>query len=250
MDKQYYREYFTLEREHWWFRARSEILMSHLRDLVKEKPALRILNVGAATGRSSELLGEMGKVTSIEYDGDCCEFTHSNTGLELTRASITALPFRDAGFDLVCAFDVIEHVDDDATAVAELTRVCAPGGLVCVTVPAFMFLWSHHDDVNHHCRRYTRKGLRGVLQRAQLRSVFQSYFNFWLFFPIATYRLVEGLRKPAKREDAGSDFFAMRNGLLDRVLYFILRTERVLLGAGLRLPVGVSILSTWRKEAR
>jgi len=250
MDKQYYREYFALEREHWWFRARSEILMGHLRTMVKSRGPLKILNVGAATGRSTELLGQFGKVTSVEYDGDCCEFTRSNTGLELTRASITTLPFRDEEFDLVCAFDVIEHVEDDATAVSEMTRVCSTGGLVCVTVPAFMFLWSHHDHINHHCRRYTGQGLREVLRKTRMRSVFQSYFNFWLFFPIALYRIVERWRKPVQREDAGSDFFAMRNKMLDRLLYVILRTEGFLLDTGLRLPVGVSILSTWRKETR
>ncbi len=248
MDKQYYREYFDLEREHWWFRARAEILMGLLHDSKSgDAKPLRILNVGAATGRSSELLSQLGQVTSLEYDGDCCEFTRSKTGLELTRASITELPFRDQSFDLVCAFDVIEHVEDDTTAARELARVCSPGGRVCGTVPAFMFLWSNHDDVNHHYRRYTRAGLRTLLQKTALRPDFVSYFNFWLFFPIASYRLLEGLRPKKQREDAGSDFFAMRSGFIDKLLYVVFRSEMLPLRAGLPLPVGVSIVSTWRK---
>jgi SAM-dependent methyltransferase len=250
MDKAYYREYFDLERRHWWFRARAEILMGHLRRaLGPSGQRLQILNVGAATGRSSELLSQFGQVTSVEYDWDCCAFTRSQTGLELVQASITQLPFPSGSFDLVCSFDVIEHVQDDSAAVDELRRVCRNNGLVSITVPAFMFLWSRHDDVNHHCRRYTGGQLRRVMAKTGARPVFHSYFNFWLFFPIAAFRLL-GLILPQKpREDAGSDFFAVQNQLLDKVFYAVFRTEAPLLRWGLRLPVGVSILSTWRKES-
>ena len=248
MDKAYYREYYDLERKHWWFRARAEIIMAHLRGLTtKMNHRPRILNVGAATGHSSELLSELGEVTSVEYDGDCCVFTNALTGLELLRASITELPFSSDSFDLVCSFDVIEHVEDDQAAVAELYRVCRPGGLVSVTVPAFMFLWSQHDDINHHHRRYTAAMVRKVSEHAGLEPVFGSYFNFWLFFPIAAFRMIGSMLPKKSREDAGSDFFAVQSPLLDKVFYAIFRTELTPLRWGLRLPVGVSYLSTGRK---
>jgi SAM-dependent methyltransferase len=252
MDKAYYREYFTLERQHWWFRARASILMDHLRSLVKpSSPSnLRILNVGASTGYSSELLAQFGNVTSVEYDGDCCDFTKSKTGLELLQASVTDLPFPSESFDLVCCFDVVEHVEDQQSATKELHRVCRSGGLVCVTVPAFMFLWTRHDDVNHHVRRYTSPELRQVLGQTGASPVFHSYFNCWLFFPIALFRLAArflGGSSSNRREDAGSDFFAVQNPLLNKLFYGIFRSESFLLRNGIPLPVGVSILSTWRK---
>jgi SAM-dependent methyltransferase len=250
MDQAYYREYFALERQHWWFRARAELLMGYLRrTLGSRSQSLRILNVGAATGRSSELLRQFGLVTSVEYDGPCCAFTRAQTGLDLVQASITHLPFPSDSFDLACCFDVIEHVQDDAAAVAELHRVCRGNGLMCFTVPAFMFLWSQHDQVNHHCRRYSGGQLREVIKRSGARLVFHSYFNFWLFFPIAGFRILQGLApRKTSRQDAGSDFFAVQNPFLDKVFYAIFRTEAPLIRWGVRFPAGVSILSTWRKR--
>lgn len=247
MDKAYYPEYYELERKHWWFRARAEILMGYLARLLAGRRDLKILNIGAATGRSSELLSEIGCVVSAEYDGDCCAFTRSKTGLELMQASITELPFADNTFDLVCAFDVIEHVDNDPAAVSELRRVCRKGGVVCVTVPAFQFLWSQHDDVNHHFRRYTGAQLRKLMAATGLQPLFHSYFNFWLFFPIAAFRLLALVLPKRKREDSGSDFFAVQSPLLDKLFYAIFRSEAQPLWWGFRFPVGVSILSSWRK---
>ncbi len=247
MDKAYYREYFELERTHWWFRARAEILMGHLERLLASRQTPRILNVGAATGHSSELLAKLGEVVSVEYEGDCCALTRARTGLDLMQASILELPFRDSSFDVVCAFDVIEHVEDDASAVAELGRVCRPGGLICITVPAFQFLWSRHDDVNHHRRRYTGAGLHHLLKGTGIQPVFHSYFNFWLFFPIAAFRLLAAVLPEKRRQDAGSDFFAVRNPFLDGLFYWVFHSEAAILRWGLRFPVGVSILSTWRK---
>lgn len=247
MEAAYYREYFDLERNHWWFRARAELLMAHLRDLLGGRRQLRILKVGAGPGRTSELLREFGDVTSVEYDGGCCHFTRQLTGIEMIQASITELPFPSDSFDLVCCFNVIEHVERDQDGVGELKRVCRPGGLVCVTVPAFMFLWSQHDEVNHHQRRYTASSLSEAMNG--LEPVFESYFNFWLFFPIALFRLLASLLPRKQRADSGSDFFAVQSSLLDKVFYWIFHTETWLIGNRFRLPVGVSVLSTRRKNS-
>ncbi len=248
MDKNYYKEYYGLERKHWWFVARGEILMDHLRAVMKARSTIRILNIGAATGRSSELLETIGKVISIEYDQACYEFTKEKLNIELINASILDLPFEEDAFDLVCAFDVIEHVEDDELAVSEMKRVCKKGGIICVTVPAFMFLWSAHDEVNHHYRRYTKKQLKQLFEQDS-QMVFHSYFNFWLFFPIAFFRLLTSKfsKQSEHREDAGSDFFVMNNGLVDKILYQIFRSERFFIRNRIALPVGVSLISTWKK---
>lgn len=247
MDKNYYKAYYHLERRHWWFLARGEMLLNHLKQVCPTSMPLRILNVGAATGRSSELLMALGQVVSVEYDADCYEFVRQNVPIDIINGSILDLPFEDNSFDVVCAFDVIEHVADDALAVAEMQRVCKKGGLVCVSVPAFQFLWSEHDVVNHHFRRYTGRGLRALFE-GRMSPVFQTYFNFWLFFPIALVRLVGRLRQPTPAvETAKSDFETLGHPFVNRLFYGIFKSEWFFLKRHWALPVGVSILSTWRK---
>ncbi|MDZ7879208.1 MAG: class I SAM-dependent methyltransferase [Saprospiraceae bacterium] len=250
MDKHYYKKYQTLEREHWWFTARAKILMTHIDRIFGHQKDLNILNIGAATGYSSELLQQFGEVTSIEFDEDCCIFTRDVLKISILQGSILALDFPDNTFDLVCAFDVIEHVEDDCLAVSEMRRVAKQGGVMCVTVPAFMFLWSEHDVVNHHFRRYTSKILRGLFVKGNT-PIFHSYFNFWLFFPIAAVRL--GLRLFTKKhlvkpEQAQSDFDNFQShSIINTVLKYIFLSENLFLKQLIPLPIGVSILSSWRK---
>jgi SAM-dependent methyltransferase len=251
MDKNYYKKYYTLEREHWWFCARAEILMSHIRRVFANRTDLTILNVGAATGYSSELLQQFGTVTSVEFDKDCYEFTRDVVKIPIQQGSILELDFPDNTFDLVCAFDVIEHVEDDRLAVSEMRRVAKSGGVMFVSVPAFMFLWSEHDVVNHHFRRYTRKILRGLFSEYDA-PIFHSYFNFWLFFPIAGVRIIMRLftkKHLAKPEDAQSDFDNFKSGgLVNALLRNVFLSENLFLKRFISLPVGVSILSSWRKK--
>ena len=250
MEKNYYKEYYHLERSHWWFCARGEILLSHLKRVFKGRANIRILNIGVATGRSSELLMQLGDVTSVEFDKDCYEFSRDVVQIPIVQGSILDLEFPDNTFDLVCAFDVIEHVEDDAKAVSEMHRVCKKGGVMCVTVPAFMFLWSEHDVVNHHFRRYTSSILRGLFLDKN-EPVFHTYFNFWLFFPIAAFRILAKilpLKKKQASEETASDFSVGKGGFLNSLFYHIFKSENAFLKHFIKLPVGVSILSTWRKS--
>lgn len=250
VEANYYKEYYELERKHWWFTARAEILMTQIRNIFGDRTDLKILNVGAATGRSSELLQQFGAVTSVEYDEECFNFTKKNVPIPIIKGSILELPFDDNTFDLVCAFDVIEHVEDDILATMEMRRVCASGGVLFVTVPAFMFLWSEHDVVNHHYRRYTEGGVRRLFESSD-EPILTSYFNFWLFFPIATFRLLSKIlpkRKPKNADTTTSDFGVLRGGAINTLFYRIFKSENVFLASKMRLPVGVSILSLWRKR--
>lgn len=251
MDKDYYRQYYVYERSHWWFRVRSRIIESKIRHLGNRK-GLRILNIGVATGASSEMLSKYGEVISVEYDKDCFEFVSGILPGKVVNASITELPFDDNSFDLVCAFDVIEHVEDHKKAVEEMNRVCKPDGLVYVTVPAYMSLWSNHDVINHHVRRYTRPELRQLFHHIKAREEFATYFNSLLFPPIYLFRRMKSLfRKKEEPLKAQSDFEVIRTQsflgkIMNSVLGAVFSMELFFLKF-MRFPAGVSILILARK---
>lgn len=253
MKHEYYREYYELERRHWWFTAREAIICGYISKMQSngQLPTdnLKILNVGCGPGRSSQYLSQFGEVTSIEYDKHCCEFASELTGLNIMHGSITELQFDDNSFDFVCAFDVIEHVEDDALAVSELVRVAKSGANVLITVPAMPSLWSHHDVINFHFRRYRMNEIQKLFSKHDGRSLYSSYFNFFLFPPIFVFRTISNMLKSGeKRKGSGSDFEAFKPGLLNSILYWVMRPEGWLMNAGCRFPFGVSILYSWKKK--
>lgn len=253
MKHDYYKEYYELERNHWWFVAREKIISNYIKKLLQQdklqETKIKILNIGCGPGRSSEYLSQFGEVVSIEYDKFCCEFASEKTGLEIINGSITELPFGDNMFDLVCAFDVIEHVEDDQLAVSEMKRVAKNNGLLFVTVPAFMSLWSHHDVINHHFRRYKLAEVKELFSfKKDGKMIFSSYFNTFLFPPIYVFRQLSNLLKSGeKRTGSGSDFEAFKPGILNSILFRIMYFETNFINRNIGLPFGVSILFVWKK---
>lgn len=247
MDKLYYREYFDVERNHWWFRGRSEILNSYIRRSISGERKLKILNVGVATGATSVMLQSFGEVTSLEYEQDCIDFIKDKVSIAVIQGSILELPFADNSFDLVCAFDVVEHVEDHVLAIRELSRVCNQGGSVLITVPAFMSLWSEHDEINHHFRRYKVGELKQLFSKESGLVVFASYFNSILFIPIFLARKISNFFRD-KNKKAQSDFQKYKPGIVSSILFGILRSERKLLNKSVTFPVGVSLILHWKKN--
>ncbi len=249
MDKAYYKSYYDYERNHWWFRARSEILSWYIVKNVAKERKLKILNVGVATGATTSMLQRMGDVTSLEYEQDCIDFVKDKVDFEIIQGSILQLPFMDNQFDLVCAFDVIEHVEDDKLAAKEMARVCVPGGSVMVTVPAFMSLWSEHDEINHHFRRYTQSSLLTTFQSVKGGAVkFISYFNSILFVPIFLARKLSNIFSRKQNESMHSDFEKFNPGILNNALFQIMKSEELFHSARIKLPVGVSLSLQWVKD--
>ncbi len=246
MNELYYKEYYQLERSHWWFKARLEILESLLKKKIlrSNNQKLKILNAGVATGATTTMLEKYGTVTSLEYDKKCCTFLKQKLQIEVINASLTDLPFENHSFDLVCAFDVIEHIENDALAVEEIYRVLKKQGIVYLTVPAFYFLWSHHDVVNHHFRRYTLKELSNLISLKNFEIVYKSYFNTFLFLPIFLARRIgKFLKINTNKESSGSDFEKFKaNGLVNRFLFYFFKTEQFFLTKNIKFPFGVSAL--------
>ena len=155
------RKLAALEDAHWWYRERRHLLGRAIRGL----PPGRAMDIGAAGGGNTRVLKAAGwSVTALEYGADGAEVA-AERGLSVMRGDATALPVADDSLDLVVAFDVLEHIVDHDSAVAEVHRALRPGGRFLVAVPADPRLWSEHDVAVDHVRRYTRTTLRDVLER-------------------------------------------------------------------------------------
>jgi SAM-dependent methyltransferase len=227
-----YQQLYDLEDGHWWFRGRRAVLWAMLRR-VGVPSAPRVLDAGCGTGRNLAEFGALGTAAGVDPSPEAIAFCHRRGLGEVREAGLEQLPFGDAEFDLILATDVLEHIPRDDVAARELRRVAAPGALLMVTVPAYQWLWSHHDDSHHHQRRYTLPALRSRLAGAGWRPVLQTYFNALLLPPIAAVRTFARGRE-------GSDY-ELTEGPLNRVLELPMRAEAAAIGRGARFPAGVSI---------
>ena len=249
MNKDFVTKYSHFENHHWWFTVRKKILQQALQKQLSNTQPLNILNVGAAAGASSIWLGQFGQVVSVEYDTIFFNYLQQQK-MNCVQANIEALPFANNSFDVVCAFDVIEHVENDTKAIAELLRVCNSNGIVAITVPAFKQLWSVHDEVNGHKKRYTKNTFATLLGTLPKHNVvYQTYFNSLLFLPIFLIRQLEKLYRK-KNSKAVSDFsYYDIHPILNTVFKAFFSVEIYLLKI-FTLPIGVSLLTVIKKATQ
>ncbi len=229
--KQSYRdEYFELERTNPWFIARRELVLSLMGDIEK---SARILDAGCGTGFLVNTLKKMGfsNVFGVESSASFLKSEHAIVG------HCEQMPLKDRMFDLIFCLDVLEHVDNDDRMAIELWRVLKPGGKLIVTVPAFNFLWSHHDDINQHRRRYNKFTLATCLRNFQIIKM--SCWNFFLFLPILCMKFL-------KRKNATVSDFVPLPVLLQKIALLLFRFENWLVRR-INLPWGVSIVAVVKK---
>jgi 2-polyprenyl-3-methyl-5-hydroxy-6-metoxy-1,4-benzoquinol methylase len=234
------------EESHWWFAARRSIVLRLLRtEIGEQRRPLRLLDVGCGAGGMLEYLREFGEATGVDSARDAIRYA-AEKGVDVRAGSLPdGLPFGpEQRFDVVTLLDVIEHIDDDHASLRTIHGLLDPGGLLLLTVPAFPSLWSGHDVVNEHKRRYTRSDLRALLERAGFEVHTLSYFNTALFLPIAGARIVQ---RWLGGTTTGAD-----EGSVPRPVNAILRSifaaERHVLGR-LTLPFGVSLIASARASA-
>lgn len=243
-----YEEMARLQNRHWWFLARRQIMRSELAAL-RLPPGARILEVGSGTGSNLALLSEFGQVVGLEMSAEAIAFARAQ-GLEvpgkvqlhLGRCPEDLAAFREP-FDLICLFDVLEHIDDDRAALAALAKLLKPGGSLIISVPAYDWLWGPHDESLHHKRRYRRGDLVRLCGETGLQVARSTYFNSFLF-PLAVAgrvwdrwrggKHVSGTELPAAPLNTGlKAVFAFERHLLKRMSF----------------PFGLSILAVARARA-
>jgi SAM-dependent methyltransferase len=237
MDIAAYAAEAVVEAKHWWFVGRRLLFSGIIRELGLPHDSL-VLDVGTGTGTNLRLLRDLGfgRVTGIDQSPEAIRFCAEKGLGDVKQADACGLPFPDQTFDLIFATDVIEHVDDDFSALRELRRVLKPGGYLLLTVPAFAALWGLQDDVSQHKRRYQLNQLLSMLRDANLSPQQHFYFNYLLFLPIlVARRLMRMLNIRVASENEINT--ASLNWALTLLFRFDVKTAPLL-----RPPIGVSAL--------
>lgn len=234
---------YHLEETYWWFVGRRDLV----RDLVQRylpQPELLVLDAGCGTGGTMQRLADLGTVAGCDRSLTALGYCRQRGFSTVAGGDVGALPFSSERFDAALSCDVLEHVADDRTAVAELLRVLRPGGCAVLTVPAHQFLWSEHDEALAHRRRYSARQLRSLVEEAGGRVEKLSPVVTGVFVPILVFRLLQRLR-PKGPDEPRTDLRVLP-GPLNRLFIAALRLENWLLRF-VNLPVGTSLVAVVRK---
>jgi SAM-dependent methyltransferase len=235
MERIVYERMAEHDQRHWWYRARREVLATLIATRIAPPPDAQILEVGCGTGHNLDMLGRFGSVEATEIDAVARAMASARLGHNVIDSSLPALAgVAKKRYDLVAILDVLEHVEDDRGALAAMAATLKPGGRILITVPAHPWMWSAHDDINHHKRRYTRAGLAAAIRDAGLKLEMLSWFNSLLFPAAAAARLAGRL---AGKKDSGD---ALPPPAVNALLEALFRLERYAIGR-LPFPPGLSL---------
>ncbi len=236
----------AMEESYWWHQGRRHLVTRFMTGFFGPEDKMEILDVGCGTGRNLNLLERWGTVLGVEPEGPGLEACRkAGRGPDRVMAApADRLPFPDASFDLVTAFDVLEHLEDDQAGLREFHRVLRPGGHLLLTVPAYRFLWSIHDEALGHRRRYVASEIHSLLNNSGFSTLRRSYAITFALPAIASFRILQGLIPSLYQRGAS---YVEVPTVANAALVGLIRLESWLLRM-IDLPLGTSILALAKKK--
>lgn len=246
MEEEVYQQNAKLEDNNWWHVARRKIIETTIEKYIGKTPSNAIvLDIGCGSGGNFDLISKYYKnIYGVEASSCVMEIAKQKyPDINISQGDLPDnVPFSDNYFDIIFLLDVLEHIEDDSSALKTIFKKLKPGGYLILTVPAFNFLWSHHDEINHHKRRYSLGELTSKIRKNNFKIKCESYFNTLLFPLIALVRLVKKGNASLKNK---SDIFAMP-GVINSLLTNIMSSEKFFIRNN-KLPFGVSIIVVAQK---
>lgn len=238
-----YQEIYDLQSKHWWFLSKRKIVLSLVDRYMNKNKINKILDAGCGCGLMLKDLQKYGQVFGMDYSEDAIQFSKQLFQGEVKQGALpNKVPYAKESFDIILALDVIEHIEEDAEAINSLRELLVEDGIVIITVPAYMFLWSSHDAVHEHKRRYTKKELEQKIKISGFNVIKSSYYNTLLFPPIFLARFINKILKIKEHSDA-----QMPNKFINEVLKGIFSVEKIIL-KHFNMHFGVSIVMVVRKN--
>ncbi|WP_293872964.1 class I SAM-dependent methyltransferase [Flavobacterium sp.] len=236
MEKDFEKKYHDVESDHWWFKSRRNYLLDLLKDAPKDS---KILDIGSSSGiflKDLEALGFKNEnlfgidisdvaIANCKANGIANAFVMDAQNITLTQT-----------FDIIIASDCLEHLQEDVKAIKNWKTLLKIGGRLYVFVPAFMYLWSYHDEVNMHHRRYTKSELKAKIVAENLEIIKSSYWNFFLFMPVYLFRKISA---NFQKNKSGESDITIGNPVINSALLNLIGLENKLLKV-VNFPFGVS----------
>jgi SAM-dependent methyltransferase len=245
MDTKLFDEMYRVEQDHWWFRARREIVWSLVRRYLggPKSGRLKICELGCGTGGNLAALADNHDVVGVECSPQALEYAQRRLGNRVCSGSLPSnIDLPPDSFDVVLLADVLEHIEDDAGSAKAALHLLRPGGIVVATVPAYQWLYSPRDTHHYHYRRYSKGRFRALWRTSNTQTLLLSHYNALLFPLAAAVRLASKLRSV---NDAAGDL-TIPPRLANELLSLLMRSEQNLLGR-LPVPFGLSLVAVTMK---
>ena len=242
MDSLVYNEHIENEETHWWFVSRRAIT-KHLLNHIKLPKNAKILDLGCGSGGNLPVLAGYGEVFGCEMNDTVREHSIKRNIATVAYGKLPdEIPFADQKFDLIAMFDVLEHIKDDRAVLSAVHGRLSSDGILLITVPAFQFLFSRHDKLHHHFRRYSKSELKEIVQTAGFKIERLNYWNFFLF-PVTIFARILDLFVSSDKPAIGSK---IPSAPINKFLTKLASAERYLVPS-VPLPFGVSLILVARK---
>jgi len=236
-----------LEDHYWWFVSRRRTVL-RLLDRLRLGPFAELLDAGCGTGALLVELNRRGHAHGADVSREALRLTSARGAKRLVCSDIARLAFQDESFHAVLSADVLEHVEEDQQALAELRRVTKVGGHIVVTVPALDLLWGPHDEALHHRRRYSPQQLRALAHGAGL-EVKMLGFGLFLLFPLALLLRSWQRLSHRLRPRAPTTGIVALPPWANAFASWVMAQEERLVGR-VPLPWGVSLVAVLRRPGR
>ena len=252
MEQIQYEELKKLQKVHWWYSGKREILTKVIEHLLgKDRECLSVLDVGCGMGLMLDALKEelgFGQVFGCDMEDVAVEYCKRNyPKTEIVKGYLPdGMDFDEDTFDLIVASDVLEHVKDDNAALCTLGKLVKKNGYIVLTVPALMSMWSYNDELNHHWRRYDAEELEKKIEQniPESEIVYFSYYNSKLFVPAYIIRWVK-----KKLDIETSDVKSIgKDTLFNRILKKIFVSEYKTIICGKKFRKGVSLIAVVKNK--
>jgi len=247
MEVKEYANMARVEQHHWYNVGKREFVRRWILKAGPPKKDEVLLDCGAGTGLFAKEMEVHCQVLALDALPPALAFLRQRFRPEqVIQMSGKVIPLPDASVNYLTALDVVEHIEDDVTAVRGFHRVLKPGGVAVITVPASMLLWSEWDVSMHHFRRYDRKGLLAIFPESDWEIVHVNYTNSVAFVPALLLRKLRSRNLHAEKEESRTEF-SIPPRWLNSLLRWIFVTTSMWC---VPMPFGLSLLLVVRKKAR
>jgi SAM-dependent methyltransferase len=237
MQKELYEITAQTEEKHWWYKTRRKLFENYINKFELDRQTASILDLGSESGTNLRLLKKLGfkNYHGFDYNPLSKKFCEERNLGKVVIGDLCNSGLEKNQYDLILAGDILEHIEDDKLAIAEIYKILKPGGKVLVTVPSFMCLWGSHDEMAMHKRRYLMSEIISKLREAGFEILESYYFNFFFFIPVFLLRKMEKIfRKKFYKIE-----FAVPAAPLNRLFEMIFSLD-IFIAKKIKIPFGVS----------